>query len=84
MDEAAIRSSHKPDDIRRIYLCLPDASKSYVAGTFKVRLPKQKVTANLLLFSPADYADERGLIQKIIPARVLGRSLLVINSMPPT
>jgi ribosomal protein S27E len=26
----------------RIYLCLPDASKSYVAGTFKVRLPKQK------------------------------------------
>ena len=26
----------------KIYLCLPDASKSYVAGTFKVRLPKQK------------------------------------------
>jgi DNA-directed RNA polymerase subunit RPC12/RpoP len=26
----------------RIYLCLPDNSKSYVAGTFKVRLPKQK------------------------------------------
>jgi Domain of unknown function (DUF4190) len=26
----------------RIYLCLPDASKSYVAGTFKVRLQKQK------------------------------------------
>jgi DNA-directed RNA polymerase subunit RPC12/RpoP/cbb3-type cytochrome oxidase subunit 3 len=26
----------------RIYLCLPDDSKSYVAGTFKVRLPKQK------------------------------------------
>jgi hypothetical protein len=26
----------------KIYLCLPDASKSYVAGTFKLRLPKQK------------------------------------------
>jgi hypothetical protein len=26
----------------RIYLCFPDASKSYVAGTFKVRLPTQK------------------------------------------
>ena len=26
----------------RIYLCLPDNSKSYVAGTFKVKLPKQK------------------------------------------
>ena len=26
----------------KIYLCLPDVSKSYVAGTFKVRLPKQK------------------------------------------
>ena len=26
----------------KIYLCLPDDSKSYVAGTFEVRLPKQK------------------------------------------
>jgi DNA-directed RNA polymerase subunit RPC12/RpoP len=26
----------------KIYLCLPDDSKSCVAGTFKVRLPKQK------------------------------------------
>jgi DNA-directed RNA polymerase subunit RPC12/RpoP len=26
----------------RIYLCLPDDSKSYVAGTFEVRIPKPK------------------------------------------
>ena len=26
----------------KIYLCCPDNSKSYVAGTFKVRLPRRK------------------------------------------